>query len=518
MKRLECKLDNGEYAACESPLQVSNLADGAHTLSVRAVDVADNVDATPATHTWTVDTVAPDTGILTGPSGPTASKSAAFTYQGDALGGTAIAGYECRIDDGAWGACVDYTGLAEGEHRFEARAIDAAGNTDGSPATRTWTVDTIAPDTAIESGPDALTNTPSASFTYSGGDRYECKLDDGAWGDCRAYQGLADGEHRFQVRAIDAAGNTDDSPATRTWTVDTIAPDTTIGSGPAALTNSRSASFTYSGGDRVECGSTAASWAACRDTYTDLADREHLLEARASTRPATPISHRRRTRGLSTRSRRRRGSSPGPPRSPATALPRSRTRTAPATSAGSTTPPGRVRRLHRPRGRRDRFRVRAIDAAGNVDDSPAVHTWTIDLTAPTTTIADKPRAREWETDRALPLDRGRHGRLHRRRLRMPARRRCVRDARPRASGPDLVEGDHTFEARAADAAGNVEDPAVSYTWRVRLLNPVDDEATTRENTPVTIDVGANDVRPGTATLAADAASAKGGTSRPMASA
>ena len=136
VKRLECKLDNGEYAACESPLQVSNLADGAHTLSVRAVDVADNVDATPATHTWTVDTVAPDTGMLTGPNGPTASKSAAFTYQGDTLGGTAIAGYECRIDDGAWGACVDYTGLAEGEHRFEVRAIDAAGNTDGSPATR----------------------------------------------------------------------------------------------------------------------------------------------------------------------------------------------------------------------------------------------------------------------------------------------------------------------------------------------------------------------------------------------
>ena len=83
---------------------------------------------------------------------------------------------------------------------------------------------------------------------------------------------------------------------------------------------------------------------------------------------------------------------------------------------------------------------------------------------------------------------------------------------------NLVEGDHTFEARAADAAGNVEDPAVSYTWRVRLLNPVDDEATTRENTPVTIDVGANDVRPGTATLAADAASAKGGTVTTVASA
>ena len=51
--------------------------------------------------------------------------------------------FACRIDGGSWGSCgspKDYSGLATGDHQFSVRATDAAGNTDTSPATRTWTV------------------------------------------------------------------------------------------------------------------------------------------------------------------------------------------------------------------------------------------------------------------------------------------------------------------------------------------------------------------------------------------
>jgi hypothetical protein len=39
----------------------------------------------------------------------------------------------------------------------------------------------------------------------------------------KSYSNLPDGYHAFKVRATDTAGNTDPTPASRTWTVDTAA-------------------------------------------------------------------------------------------------------------------------------------------------------------------------------------------------------------------------------------------------------------------------------------------------------
>ncbi|WP_407692925.1 DUF4215 domain-containing protein [Pyxidicoccus xibeiensis] len=47
----ECSLDGRPYAPCEDAYNVST---GEHTLSVRSVDSAGNVDASPAVYTWTV--------------------------------------------------------------------------------------------------------------------------------------------------------------------------------------------------------------------------------------------------------------------------------------------------------------------------------------------------------------------------------------------------------------------------------------------------------------------------------
>ncbi len=138
--------------------------------------------------------------------------------------------FECSLDGAAFEACSSprtYSGLAVGEHELRVRATDRAGNTDPTPAVRTWTVvpDTTAPQTTLGSGlPPASTSSTGASLTFSADEpgTFECSLDGAAWAACaspKVYSGLSLGAREFRVRAIDAAGNVDGSPAVHTWTI-----------------------------------------------------------------------------------------------------------------------------------------------------------------------------------------------------------------------------------------------------------------------------------------------------------
>ena len=99
--------------------------------------------------------------------------------------------------------------------------------------------DVTPPETQIDAGPSGLGNSASAAFQFSGTDdvtpvaalAFQCRLDGGAWSACTSptpYSGLGDGSHTFEVRAIDAASNTDSTPAGRSWTVDTTQPTITL--------------------------------------------------------------------------------------------------------------------------------------------------------------------------------------------------------------------------------------------------------------------------------------------------
>ncbi len=177
------------------------------------------------------DTTPPVTTITSGPSGTTRSTSASFAFSSNEANST----FECSLDGAAFSPCSspkEYTGLANGKHTFQARAKDAAGNTDPIVASRSWTVDTAAPNTAVTSGPaqGSATKSTSASFAFSSteaGSRFECSLDGAAYAPCaspKAYTGLASKVHTFRVAAIDAAGNRDATPAVRSWTVDAVLP------------------------------------------------------------------------------------------------------------------------------------------------------------------------------------------------------------------------------------------------------------------------------------------------------
>jgi hypothetical protein len=94
------------------------------------------------------------------------------------------------------------------------------------------TADTTPPNTSITSGPASSTTSTSASFSFKAsesGARFECRLDKRGYATCtspRSYSGLAIGWHQFSVRAKDAAGNIDLTPARRNWTVRASSPST----------------------------------------------------------------------------------------------------------------------------------------------------------------------------------------------------------------------------------------------------------------------------------------------------
>jgi hypothetical protein len=143
----QCQLDGGSFAACTSPQNFTGLADGSHTFQVRAIDGAAIVDPTPASYTWTIDTIAPDTTIDAAPSNPSNSSSASFAFSGTD-GGTGVASFECKLDGGTFAACTspqNHTGLGDGSHTFQVRAVDGAGHVDPTPASYTWMIDTVDP-------------------------------------------------------------------------------------------------------------------------------------------------------------------------------------------------------------------------------------------------------------------------------------------------------------------------------------------------------------------------------------
>ncbi|MDQ3286633.1 MAG: DNRLRE domain-containing protein, partial [Actinomycetota bacterium] len=90
-------------------------------------------------------------------------------------------------------------------------------------------VDSAPPETTIDSAPSDVFSNASASFTFSSNEvnsTFECRLDVSTFSSCtspKSYTNLSEGSHTFEVRATDAAGNTDPTLASRTWTVDTSA-------------------------------------------------------------------------------------------------------------------------------------------------------------------------------------------------------------------------------------------------------------------------------------------------------
>ena len=411
----ECRLDSSneaDFAECASPYTYPNpdfpeaLTPGEHTVDVRALDVEDNADPTPVSHTWTFtgDTVAPLTAFVSGPPATTGATEATITFAAN----DPFATFECSLDNAAFEPCESphqVQGLEPGAHQLRVRGTDLSGNTEATPVVRSWTV-VAAPETTIVSGPATGTTSTTATFTFSSdqaGSTFACSLNGATFTACTspANYTVAGGAQQFAVRATNSLGMVDQSPAEHDWTVNAAPPtppETTITGQPDATTSDTTAVFTFTAsqaGSTFECSVDEAPYAACTSpvTLTDLALGEHTFEVRA-TDPGgeldqTPAEYEWNV------------TAPAPPDTTiGTAPPASTTTTTAsftfsATESGSTfrcsldgapatvcTSPVNLTGLalgsHT-------FRVHAIDPDGLPDATPAVHTWTVTTPAPVCT-------------------------------------------------------------------------------------------------------------------------------------
>ncbi len=89
----------------------------------------------------------------------------------------------------------------------------------------TTPADVVAPQTSIKKGPKKVTKARKAKFKFASteaGSTFQCKVDKGKWKACKAtlkLKKLKPGKHVLKVRATDAAGNRDASPAKWKWRV-----------------------------------------------------------------------------------------------------------------------------------------------------------------------------------------------------------------------------------------------------------------------------------------------------------
>lgn len=301
----ECSLDGSAFTACTTPFTTGVLSNGSHTFRVRAI-VGVLTDPMPASFTWTVDTGAPAAPIVSTPANGTRTNVNRPVITGTAEAGSTVTIFidgvsATTVTAGPTGAFT-FTppALADGTHVVSATARDAAGNVSPMSAFNQFVVDTTPPNSPIIitplNGDTVGSATPSISGTAEAGSTVTIRVDGmtvgtttadatGAWS-FTVPMPLVAGPHTVTARATDTVGNVGPESVVTNFTVDLTVLDTSVASGPSALSNSGVATFVFASnksGASYECDLDNAGFTACANpsTFSSLADGAHLLRVRA---------------------------------------------------------------------------------------------------------------------------------------------------------------------------------------------------------------------------------------------
>jgi len=291
---LFCSFDGSGFSPCTSPFQRNGLSEGSHTFQAFSSDAAGNQSAT-ASDIWTVDSVAPIMISLARlPAGElVSSHSAVFTFSSN----DPTASFFCSLDGAAAAACASpysLSGLADGNHSFRVYGKDAAGN-ESADLADVWTIDATAPSLSIgvRVPAGAVVASRNVSLPFSSTDlaaSFFCSLDGAAAVSCSSpflASNLSDGNHSVQVFAKDAAGN-QSAVSSETWAVDVTAPAVAIVSRSpvGSVVTTRSISISFSSTDASAgffCSLDGAAVSACASPYSasGLIDGNHVFQVYA---------------------------------------------------------------------------------------------------------------------------------------------------------------------------------------------------------------------------------------------
>ena len=395
----QCQVDGTAWFSCESGEPVlPALSDGSHTFKVKATNEAGDIGVA-LSDTFEIDTVAPVVQITSGPAPVEHSSSASFQFNSN----DPTATLECSLAESPeWGSCasgsLEVTGLEDGEHTFQVRSIDPAGNV-STIGSWTWISDTRPLVTTINSHPAPLSNVTDPSFSFSSNKSdvsYQCRLDEGPWKSCSSpelFPGQSEGQQTLEVRGSDPAGDIEASPPSYSWTIELRPPVTTLTAKPKEDSNLSDPSFSFTANEAAsfQCRLDFASWRSCSSpvSFPGLSDGSHTLQ------------------------------------------------------------------------------VQATDAAGNVETTPLSYAWKIDTVIPQSAFTEIPEALSSDTSASFSF------------ISSEAEVSYLCDLDNNGwqvcSNPvtfsGLTPGLHTIEVKAIDSAGNEEAVPLSYRWTIEAPAP-----------------------------------------------
>jgi hypothetical protein len=152
------------------------------------------------------------------------SAAPAFNFAASRTGST----FQCSLNGGAFAPCTPGRpfgpALANGSYTFAVIATDPAGQ-QSAPVQGSFIIAAPLPETVIDSGPPASGTSRTASFVFhssKAGSSFRCSFDGSAFAACASpfiKTHLSPRTHAFAVRAIDAQGNVEPTPAASSFKV-----------------------------------------------------------------------------------------------------------------------------------------------------------------------------------------------------------------------------------------------------------------------------------------------------------